>query len=386
MTEPQSKRAYTVDADGHILEPRDTWIKYIAPRFRDRAIRIDHDDKGLEVLLVDGKILEAVHGRLAGLGGIEMDPAELLTTGLLKYEDGCPPGSYDPAARLKILDQEGIDVALLYPTIGICWEGHVQDAALAHAYTEAYNRWLEDFCSHDPRRLVPIMHLNLLDVDLALKEMRRAHAAGCRGIYISPDMYARGRRRFDDPALDPFWAAAQELGLPIAFHVVVRDQPTTSYADPLDDANGARFGLFNFAFLAIDVMAAFTELLTTGVLERYPRLKVTVLESGANWISAWLDRLDHKYEVMRSRSILSMKPSDYFKRQCLVSADPDETITAEVVRHVGAQYFVWASDYPHIDASMGVVREMRERLAPLPASDQRLVLGENAARFYGLAH
>ena len=386
MTEPQSKRAYTVDADGHILEPRDTWIKYIAPRFRDRAIRIDHDDKGLEVLLVDGKILEAVHGRLAGLGGIEMDPAELLTTGLLKYEDGCPPGSYDPAARLKILDQEGIDVALLYPTIGICWEGHVQDATLAHAYTEAYNRWLEDFCSHDPRRLVPIMHLNLLDVDLALKEMRRAHAAGCRGIYISPDMYARGRRRFDDPALDPFWAAAQELGLPIAFHVVVRDQPTTSYADPLDDANGARFGLFNFAFLAIDVMAAFTELLTTGVLERYPRLKVTVLESGANWISAWLDRLDHKFEVMRSRSILSMKPSDYFKRQCLVSADPDETITAEVVRHVGAQYFVWASDYPHIDASMGVVREMRERLAPLPASDQRLVLGENAARFYGLAH
>jgi len=386
MTESQSKRAYTVDADGHILEPRDTWIKYITPRFRDRAIRIDHDDKGLEVLLVDGKILEAVHGRLAGLGGIDMDPAELLTTGLLKYEDGCPPGSYDPAARIKILDQEGIDVALLYPTIGICWEGHVQDAALAHAYTEAYNRWLEDFCSHDPRRLVPIMHLNLLDVDLALKEMRRAHAAGCRGIYISPDMYARGRRRFDDPALDPFWAAAQELGLPIAFHVVVRDQPTTSYADPLDDANGARFGLFNFAFLAIDVMAAFTELLTTGVLERYPRLKVTVLESGANWISAWLDRLDHKYEVMRSRSILSMKPSDYFKRQCLVSADPDETITAEVVRHVGAQYFVWASDYPHIDASMGVVREMRERLAPLPASDQRLVLGENAARFYGLAH
>lgn len=386
MSDTQSQRAYTVDADGHVLEPRDTWIKYIAPRFRDRAIRIEHDAQGLEVLLIDGKVLEAVHGRLAGLGGVEMDPEELLTTGLLSYEDGCPPGSYDPAERIKILDKEGIDVAMLYPTIGICWEGHVQDAQLAHAYTEAYNRWLEDFCSHDPRRLVPIMHLNLLDVDLALKEMRRAHAAGCRGIYISPDMYARGRRRFDDPALDPFWAMAQELGLPIAFHVVVRDQPTTSYADPLDDANGARFGLFNFAFLAIDVMAAFTELLTTGVLERYPRLKVTVLESGANWISAWLDRLDHKFEVMRSRSSLSMKPSDYFKRQCLVSADPDETITAEVVRHVGAQYFVWASDYPHIDASMGVVSEMRHRLAPLPLGDQRLVLGENAARFYGLAN
>ena len=79
-----------------------------------------------------------------------------------------------------------------------------------------------------------------------------------------------------------------------------------------------------------------------------------------------------------------MKPSDYFRRQCLVSADPDESITADVVRHIGADYFIWASDYPHIDASMGVVKEMRGRLAPLPLADQRKVLGENAMRFYGL--
>ena len=171
--------------------------------------------------------------------------------------------------------------------------------------------------------------------------------------------------------------------MPVAFHVVVRDQPTTSYADPLEE-DGARFGLFPFAVLAIDVMAGFTELLTTGVLERYPRLKVAVLEAGANWISAWLDRLDHKFEAMKASTPLTMKPSEYFKRQCLVSADPDESITADVVRHVGAEYFIWASDYPHIDASMGVVREMRERLSSLPVADQRKVLGENAARFYGL--
>jgi predicted TIM-barrel fold metal-dependent hydrolase len=163
----------------------------------------------------------------------------------------------------------------------------------------------------------------------------------------------------------------------------VRDQPTTSYIDPFEPG-GERFGLFNFAFLAIDVMAAFTEVLSVGVLERFPRLKLSVLEAGANWISAWLDRLDHKFEVMKSTTILTMKPSDYFRRQCLVSADPDESITAEVVRHIGAEYFVWASDYPHIDASMGVVREIRERLAPLPLEDQRKVLGENAVRFYGL--
>jgi len=385
MTTSMPPHVLTVDADGHVLEPRDTWIEYIAPRYRDRAIRIDHDAVGHEVLLIDGKSLEAVHGRLAALGGVELDPTALLETGRYNYEYGCPPGSYDPKARIAVLDEEGIDIALLYPTIGICWEGHVQDPMLAHAYTEAYNRWLVDFCSHDTKRLIPIAHLNLLDVELAVKEMRRAHAAGCRGIYISPDMFARGRKRFDDASLDPFWAAAQELDMPVAFHVVVRDQPTTSYADPLSDEEGARFGLFSFAFLAIDVMAGFTELLTTGVLERFPRLKVTVLEAGANWISAWLDRLDHKFEVMYASTILKMKPSEYFKRQCLVSADPDETITADVVRHMGAEYFVWASDYPHIDASMGVVREIRERLAVLPMTDQRKVLGENAVRFYGLS-
>lgn len=82
---------------------------------------------------------------------------------------------------------------------------------------------------------------------------------------------------------------------------------------------------------------------------------------------------------------VKQKPSDYFYRQCLISADPDETLTAKVIEHIGAEYFVWASDYPHIDASFGVVREMKERLAPLPLADQRKVLGQNAVRFYQLA-
>ena len=373
----------TVDADGHILEPRDTWIDYIAPSYRDRAIRIARDDAGDEVLLIDGRPLEVVRNRLASLGGVEMDPMELLTPGRMSYEQGCPPGGYDPAARLKVMDDERIDIALLYPTIGICWEGHVQDPKLAHAYTEAYNRWLVDFCSHDPRRLVPIAHINLMDSALAVQEMRRAHAAGCRGVYLSPDLFARAHKRFDDPSLDVVWETAQALEMPIAFHVVVRDQPTTTYVDSFQ-AGGRAFGLLNFAFLAIDVMAGFTELLSCGVLERYPRLRVAILEAGANWISAWLDRLDHKFEVIRTVTYLSMPPSDYFRRQCLVSADPDESLTAAVVAHVGADYFIWASDYPHIDASMGVVSTIRHHLSVLPADDQAKVLGGNAVRFYGL--
>jgi predicted TIM-barrel fold metal-dependent hydrolase len=278
------------------------------------------------------------------------------------------------------MDEEGIDIALLYPTLGICWEGIVQDPALATAYTRAYNRWLVDFCSVHPKRLKAVAHLSLLDPDGAVDEMKRARDAGCVGIYLSPDMQARGGRHLSDPSFAPFWSAAQDLDMPVGFHVVVRDRP---FFRPWL-RGGVADDLFGFAFLAIDVMAAFTQMMAAGMFERYPRLKCTVLEAGSNWIAAWLDRLDHKYEVLARRMPFNEKPSTYFYRQCIISADPDESLTARMVEHLGADYFVWASDYPHIDASFGVVHELRERLAGLPEASRRKVMGENAVRFYGL--
>ena len=131
-------------------------------------------------------------------------------------------------------------------------------------------------------------------------------------------------------------------------------------------------------------MAAFTSMLTRGMFERYPRLRCAVLEAGSNWITAWLDRLDHKFEVMRAFSPMKLLPSEYFKRQCLISAEPDESITAQIIEHLGADYVIWASDYPHLDASFNVVGQLRERIAHLPIEAQEKVLGANAVRFYGL--
>ena len=369
-----------VDADGHVMEPADTWLTYIDPQYRDRAIRIDHDDNGYEVLLIDNKPLELVRGHMGVLGGIGMDPVALHENGKMTYAEGCPAGGYDPKARLKVMDEEKIDIAMLYPTIGICWEGAVQDPQLATAYTRAYNRWIADFAREDPRRLQPIAHISLLDPAGAVEEVTRAKEDGCVGVYLSPDMASRGNKHFDHESFERFWQTVQDLQMPIGFHVIVRDKP--AFAGWLH--NDKRDRLFGFSFLAIDVMAAFTQMISWGMFEKYPRLKCTVLEAGANWISAWLDRMDHKYEVMGEYIPTSCKPSEYFYRQCLISADPDESLTAPIIEKMGAEYFVWASDYPHVDASFGVVDEMKERLAPLPEESQRLVLGENAMRFYGL--
>lgn len=375
-----AKSGPVVDADGHVLEPADTWVKYLEPRYRDRAIHIAHDENGYENLLIDGAPLKTLRGQLGALGGIDMDSDKLFTRGQVTYAEGCPPGSYDPAARLKVMTEEGIDISLLYPTIGICWEGHVTDPKLATAYARAYNRWLAEFCQADKKRLYPIAHISLLDPEGAVEEVIRARKDGCIGIYLSPDVASRGGRHFDDPIFARFWETAQDLQMPVAFHVIVRDRPFFRHwlrNDPSDS-------LFTFAFLAIDVMAAFTQMMSSGMFEKYPRLQCTVLEAGSNWIVAWLDRLDHKWEVVKSRVPIKMKPSEYFFRQCLISADPDESVTAEMVTRLGADYFLWASDYPHIDASFGVVKELKKHLAPLSAEAKRKVLGENALRFYRL--
>ena len=377
---PSDKLSPMVDADGHVLEPADTWVKYIDPQYHDRALRIARDDKGYEVLLFDNQPMEKLRGLLGMLGGIGMDTKPLKSRGKKTYADGSPLGSYDPRARLQIMDQENIDIALLYPTLGICWEGAVQDAKLALAYTRAYNRWLVDFCSENPKRLIPIAHISLLDPEGAVEETIRARKDGCRGVFLSPDMPARGDKHLNDPSFTRFWETAQDLEMPVAFHVIVRDEPTFREWELRRDS----FGLFGFAFFAIDVMAAFTQMIAAGMFEQFPRLKCAVLEAGANWISAWLDRLDHKYEVVGPYTPLKHKPSEYFFRQCLISADPDESLTAKIIEHLGEDYFIWASDYPHIDASFGVVHTLREHLAGLPPTTQRKVLGENAVRFYNL--
>jgi hypothetical protein len=99
-------RATVVDADGHVLEPADTWQKYLEPQLRDRAIHIARDAEGLENLIIDGRPLKNMRGQLGALGGIDMDKESLFARGQVTYAEGCPRGSYDPAERLEVMDAE----------------------------------------------------------------------------------------------------------------------------------------------------------------------------------------------------------------------------------------------------------------------------------------
>jgi predicted TIM-barrel fold metal-dependent hydrolase len=137
-----------------------------------------------------------------------------------------------------------------------------------------------------------------------------------------------------------------------------------------------------------DMQIALTMLICGGVLERYPRLRCIFLEANGGWIVPILERLDHHYEIFRWEvPQLTMKPSEYFKRQCWISFDPDESTLELTARSplVGADRIIWASDYPHPDAKIpGVVGELREQMVGLPDAMQQRIFGLNAVDLYGL--
>ena len=159
-----------IDADGHILEPPDLWQRYLEGKYKDRAIRMEKDPDGVEYFVIDGRPSANLRGVGPAVGGIGQPYQEIATSGSFSYFDG-PKGAYEPTARLSYMDEEGVDAAAIFPSLGLTWEVEVKEAALAAAYARAYNNWVIDFCSADPRRLIPVAHISLLDIDEGVKEV-----------------------------------------------------------------------------------------------------------------------------------------------------------------------------------------------------------------------
>jgi len=371
-----------VDADGHVLEPATLWEEYLEERFRPRAMRIQRDDQGLEYLELDGRPSQRTVKGVLGLMGAMGEPGAVPSPDR-RYMDNVPYGAGDPKERLELLDKEHLERAFLYPTIGLLWECEVTDAELTVAYQRAYNRWIADFCRDSGGRLVPIAQLSLLDVDAAAAELERAVGDGCRGAFVAP--FTHTHKPHGHPDHDPLWAKACELDVPLAVH------PTYEPHDILP----SRFAFSGWGrpaqwYLNVlvrqGVQQAFLTFFALGTLERFPRLKLGVLESGSGWIGSFLDRMDAVYETNLGRFVdLRQPPSEYFRRQCFISGDPDETAAPLIMELVGADRFMWATDYPHPDHPSSWVDALVELVRPLGEEARRRVLGANVNEIYGLA-
>ena len=349
-----SNKVPTIDADGHIMEPTDLWEKYLEPKYRDRALRLKIDEHGVEYLEINGKISLATYGGLAQFGGNGRPEvnAQLNMPGHPTFGESTLPGAVDPHERIKVMDADSIDIAFLYPSLGIVWEQECDDAEIAAAYCRAYNNWMFDFCAPYPDRLKPIAHISLLDVGEAVKEARRVAKLGAKGTFLFAHPPWLHGRPFGHPDNDPYWAELQELNLPAGIHVNLGVSYPGDYMYPAGLAASYDIAPYIHYLFSLDVQIAFTNFIFEGVFERFPRLKILILESGAGWLPSWLDRLDHINEVVYPNRFAdrSLRPSEYFQRQCWISMDPDDTTAPWIASQLGADKILWASDYPHDDA------------------------------------
>ena len=375
-----------IDADGHILEPPDLWQRYLEPAYRDRAIRLAVDERGLEYLEIDRHKSRLLQGGTLGiLGGAYQDPRELMTPGKVSYWEAAKrtPGGIDPDARVREMDEQGIDMAILYPTIGICWEGECDDPQLSAAYCRAYNNYVLDFCSGHADRLIPIAQINLRDVNLAIAEVERVKDK-VKGLFYTP--FPTNGIPIGAAYYDPFWACVEASGLPISTHVQVRpdflgDGLYRHTSMPRAEENSM---WYIFMQITEDSRLGLNCLFQGGVLERFPRLRYVVLEIGCGWLPAWMERADAKYEAFSFSTAMHHTPSQLFRNNCWISADVDEAMIPEVSKWIGAERMLWATDYPHLDAHKDPLVELRTHLGGLSSTDQEWILGRAAAELYRL--
>ena len=366
-----------IDADSHVMEPRDLWTTYLEPEYRDRAIRIVEDD-GVEQLVMGEQVV--LQGTLAGLGGGHLEPLDIFSGGL-RYEDGCPPASYDAQARAAMYDEQGVTAGVVFPTIGIL-PFLCDDVGLLTAYCRAYNRWQADFAAETPGRILPIAHLNLLDLDAAMRELDWCLAAGFKGVFLPPEPVAGirpGTAHFDG-----LWKRCAEAGVPACLHVVVRFGGAGVPFEPWLLAGAGL--LFGFVLGAPgQVIPALTTMVLDGVFDRVPGLEVLCVEAGCGWAPYLMDRLDEKHgHFAKLFPGLELKPSEYLRRNVSYVAEPGERSIATVLDLVGPDRVLWGSDFPHIDSHADVMPLVHQSLAGLDDHRRAAVLGGNAARLFGL--
>ena len=338
-----------------------------------------HDGK--EVLEIDGKPSRFFDISLMTLlGAMGKGKEEIAAMAKQPYPGNAPFGSMDPKERMQQLDKEGIAKAILYPSLGLTWECEVEDPKLSLAYAKAYNRWICDFCSDTDGRLIAAAHISLAEPKAAAEELERSVREGAKGAFLAP--YTLTRIPHAHPDHDAFWAKAEELDVPIAIHPMA-EHPNIRTYQRFDGMGKARW--MQNALGMQGPQQAFYGLFQWGLFDRFPNIKVVLLESGAGWIGAALDRMDTTFDTTLGDSVpLKEKPSTYFKRQCWISGDPDERALAHIVDYVGRDRFFWATDYPHFDHPSNYMEELEELVAPLSEQSRNNLLGDSVASVYKL--
>lgn len=358
------------DSDMHIMEPPDLWERYMPPALRSQAPRgvTSENVRDLRLLLPGMTVHPGVPPR-----GKNFERNQLL------YADHARRG-WGPEVQLEAMDVEGVDVAVLFPSRGLlALTQPGMDPPLARAVARAYNDWLFDFTQGDRQRLFGAGMISVYDIGHAVEETHRAvEELGFKAVFLRSNMV--NGKPWHDPYYDPLWDALEKLDVPLGLH-----EATGSWSRQTADHFLPNFGMMRTFGQPVEQMIAMGSFITGGVLARHPRLRVAFLEANCSWVPWLIWRMDEGFELEGDVFMpdLTMMPSDYFRRQCLVSVEPDEIPARHMIEDFGSDQLVYSTDYPHGDSRYPKATESFLEL-PFSDSDKRKILWDNCARFYSV--
>lgn len=352
-----------VDADAHVLEGA-SFMAGALERWPDRIAFTA--DEGTVRVEVEGRRYPESAGPGAGC-----PPEHGVSTA-----DGIDPSS--PAGVLGDADREGIDRMVLFPSFGLGIPSFV-DPTFSAEISEFYNDWVAGWCGQGIGRLLAAGVVPVEDLDASLIALEQAKKLGLVCAVLPPGLR---ERNLDHPDLDRLYSTAEDLELPLAIHGAPGVHLPKIGVDRF--TNYIQVHCISFPF---DMMSAMTAMLSGGVLERHPKLKVAFLESGCGWVSYFVDRMGEHWEKRGDWIENGWKrhPREYIERgQVYVTCEAEEPMLPAVLDDLGSDFVMYASDYPHWDSEFPHSTSKLRARTDLDDDRRAAVLGGNAQRFFGI--
>jgi len=376
-----------VSVDDHLVEHPRVWQDRLPERFKEKGPRIVEDD-GKHMWHYDGIVAPTI-----GLNAVAGKPREEWGMDPVRYEDMIP-GCYDPAARVKDMDLDGVEAALCFPSFPGFGGGtffRAPDKELALLCVQAWNDfYIDEWCATAPDRFVPIAILPVWDIELMKAELLRVAAKGARTVSFPDSPVPLGLPSFHNPAWDSFWSLCEETDMVLSMHFGSSGYvPGFSFSgmqatpDGLQTLPDAPFAVAITLFSS-NLMWSTVDLLFSGALQKHPNLKISLAEGGIGWIPYILERADFVWERHRYYQPIDFdaRPSDLFRKHmwgCFI----DDLHGVENRHTIGVDKMMLEIDFPHSDSNWPNSRKRAaEVLADVPDDEVTQITETNARSLF----
>jgi predicted TIM-barrel fold metal-dependent hydrolase len=368
-----------ISVDDHVIEPPNVWVDRLPAAYREQGPTIVETPGHnlawrLEGELYDLNLLGSPQTRIFRTDGTGEDL-------YAHHYDDMVPGCYDVNERVKAMDEDGVWAQLMFPTFPRFAGTRfllVKDEKLASLCVEAYNDWMiDDWCATAPERFIPMIIVQLWDPEAAAAEIRRCAAKGGRAVTMVETPSPLGLPSFWTRYWDPVFQAAEETGVVLCMHIGTSGKLTS----PSPEAT-AHSDALSISLAGLNSMTTLADLTYSGLLHRYPGVRIALSEGGSGWVPYLLERSDYTWKRTRTGVDRSISPTEIFQRNfwtCFIS----DRFALENRHAIGIDKLMWESDYPHNDTEWPNSRNyLAEAVADIPDEDVHQIVELNARKLF----